>query len=202
MAIPAYARARNIRLTVQQRIGDSITVATVTGQGAAQSFAVPVIHSFRWADPEAVRDPAATGDRAYVITQWLADGAGKRLPSTLQADVYCRTRPPGSSQGDAFGLVAADVADHLVDLFRGERAGGHGAGEGGMLKAWLPILDFTTPTSPVSTGRHLRCVTPGGQEGMPSEVRSLGEVNGYQRVVVRWSFRTIPDGTSPDFVYA
>lgn len=201
MAIPAYARTRNIRLTVQAKIGNSVAVSTVTPQGNAANLTVPVMHSYRWADPESVRDPAAAGARAFVLTQWIQDGAGRRGFSILQADVYCRTKAPGAVDGDPFGLTAADIADALVDLFRGEQEGGVAAGKGGLLKAWFPIFDYTNPLEPADTGHCLFCVTPGGQEGMPSVQRALGDVNGYQRVTLQWAFRTTLDRTSPDFVY-
>ena len=188
MTLPANRQTRNLRLSVTNRIGESLTV-TAPGQvdGAPPvARTVPVYHNWWLADPDSAGAPAGTQEPAFVGTRWLSAGAGWRGTSILQCDVYTRIGKPGADTGDTFGLFNCAVSDALAEPFAGINAAG-------VLNAYVPILDFTDPENPVAADGCLICQTPGGDFGVWSDRRDLGRAGGFFRTVVRFNFRTTTD---------
>lgn len=201
MTLPANRRARDLRLSVTRRIGESLTVTSPSQTGGAPvTRVVPVYHSAPWSDPDSMGAPAGTQEPAWIGTTWIADGAGSYAYSVLQIDIYTRQLADNDPKSDAFGLFNADVTDAIWELFAGLDASGRP-------KAYVQILDFTTPAAPVvppdGEGGYMVCQPPGGAVGTAMDRRSLGRLGQQWRTTVRLAFRTMTDaarrpGTTPD----
>lgn len=191
MTLPSNRRARDLRLSVTYRIGDTLGISSpsqVDGGGLV-GLTVPVYHDWPLADPDSMRLPAGTQEPAFVGTHWIQDGAGMRSYSILQVDVYTRVGPQGANNGDALGLLNADICDAVAEVFAGTDAAD-------ILKAYVHILNFDTdpPTEPPEgEGGCLVCQTLGGEFGVPMDRRSLGRRGGFVRTSLRFSFRTTVD---------
>lgn len=201
MTLPASRRARDLRLSVTRRIGDSLTVTSPSQTGGAPvTRVVPVYHSAPWSDPDSMGAPAGTQEPAWIGTTWIADGAGSYAYSVLQIDIYTRQLADNDPKSDAFGLFNADVTDAVWELFAGLDASGRP-------RAYVQIMDFTNPAAPVvppdGEGGYMVCQPPGGAVGTAMDRRSLGRLGQQWRTTVRLAFRTMTDaarrpGTTPD----
>ena len=192
MTMPANRRVRDLRLSVAYAIGDSVAVTSpsqVSGQPDVV-LTVPIYHDWPLGDPDSIGDPTGTPVRAFIGTRWVVDGAGSRGSSVLQVDVYTRIGAQGDPDGDPFGYLNADIADAVAEVFAGADAGG-------ALRCYVPILNFDNPAVPAvppdGDGGCLICQTPGGQFGVPSDRRSIGREGGFNRFVLRFTFRTVAD---------
>lgn len=191
MTLPANRRARDLRLSVTRRIGDSIVVTTPSQTGGAPvTRTVPIYHSAPWGDPDSMGAPGGVQEPAWAGTTWISDGAGSYGSSILQVDVYTRQLADNDPKSDAFGLLNADITDAIFALFTG-------LGESGRSRAYVQILDFTDPTAPVvppdGEGGYMVCQPPGGAVGTFAERRSLGRRGQQWRTTLRLAFRTMVD---------
>lgn len=201
MTLPANRRARDLRLSVTRRIGDSITITSPSQTGGAPvTRTVPIYHSAPWSDPDSMGDPTGVQEPAWIGTTWLQDGAGSYAYSVLQVDVYTRQLADNDPKSDAFGFFNADLTDAVWALFTGLDISGRS-------RAYVQIMDFDVPAVPVvppeGEGGYMICQPPGGAVGTYMERKSLGRRGQQWRTTLRLAFRTSSDagrrpGTTPD----
>lgn len=188
MSLPAYRKHRNVELTIQAAIGDSITVATRGPDGNARNIDVPVFFGDGQADPDEVRRPDVTPAPAWVECRWTQQQAGRRGYSILQVDVRTRIGAPGDVEGDPFGHVCSDIADAVEETFSGA--------ENGRLRAWVPMFDYANPDAPVRLESCVFVQTPGGDWGVPESRQPLPPSGGMQRIVLRFTMRITHDAVT------
>ncbi len=188
--LPAYRRHRNVELTIQALFGNALAVTSRGPDGGVLNLSVPVYHGDTLADPDEARRPGTTPAPRWVETLWIQQGAGRRGYSTLQVDCRTRIGAPGDTDGDPFGHVVDDIADHVEARFAGER---DGATDRGTLRAWVPMFDYADPANPVRLGSCIFVQRTDGAWGVPEERRRLPPQGGFQRVVLRFSMRLTHD---------
>ena len=193
MPRPTSHQSRNLRLSVQNVIGESVTLA-----GALYPGIYPILHESAWRDVESRRLPATPPEVAWIETRWLEDRAGAGDYSVLQADVYSRAGEPGGASGDEYGERANLIAEALCEVFMGRDL----AATAG--KRWVvAVLDFSVVGPPFpDTGGRLLCESLGGRYGSPQTREHLGLWNGLWRIVLRWNYRMVRDAQSPAAYYS
>ena len=196
MSLSAYRKAKNIRLTFQSAIPNPLPVNTVTATGAARSIDVPVIYDYAWGDGDLMADPKAAPPDAFVTLTWLDEKAGRNGLSVVQIDVWNRVGPKGGSTGDAFGIVVDDIADEIESRFAGARPDG-------TLRAWIPILDYSIPASPIDAEACLFVQDPGTPSGWgcPVERRRIVSDDGFQRIALTFAMRLDTDAIPGGLAY-
>ncbi len=190
--VPPHRRKRNIRKSVEAQLGDTINVATVDPDGGAVALVVPVYHQGGNADPDSVRDPAATPDRNWIQTEWLTERAGSLGKSVWQLDVYSVDGSPDGANSDVFGDIASDIADEVEDHFSGPRGGGDTR-----LKAWINIQDYTVPAAPVPTDVCVMISPNGsmiGNWGSPASRTNVRREGDFHRVTITYEMALVTDG--------
>jgi len=188
--LPAYRRHRNVELTVQALIGNSLSVASLGPDGVALALTVPVYHGDTLADPDEARRPGTVPAPRWIECAWLSQGAGRRGVSTWQVDCRTRIGAPGDTDADPFGHVCDDIADHVEALFAGAR---DGVTDRGTLLAWVPMYDYAIIASPVRLPSCIFVQTLAGAWGVPEERRKMPPMGGFNRVVLRFSMRLTQD---------
>lgn len=182
MARPARWRSRNVRLSVQARIGDSLVLP-----GPLFAGAYAVFHEAAWRDAESARLVADDPEIAWVETRWIADRAGIGGYSVLQADVYSRAGAHGAADADEYGERAALLAEALCEIWLGMDPAAP-AGK----RFCVAVLDYDDPGTP-DTGGRLMVETLTGRQGEPQIRDRLGLRAGLWRYTLRWNYRSAID---------
>lgn len=165
---PGYS-GTNIMLTIQGRIGNSITVGAET---------VPVLYGW-WADPDNTRSPGTTPAKSYVVVTWSEMRAGLKGAHILNLDVFTLIGP--ESGGDPHGIRCNKIADALVEIFRAP------------YNDRFLVRDFTDPSMPMDTSICLYTVGPNSARGFPTMRQFLPWEDGLNRVRLTFQFKTVVD---------
>lgn len=188
MARPLHYRTANIRLSFQRALGSIISVESVGQDGSPIEVQASVSFDSPWDDDEGIRLPEAVPDRAIITTTWTNEMAGRGGDSLLMLDVWTRVGAPDDPDADPYGILCDDLADAVEDKFAGPA-------EGGGLKAWVPIYDFSNPLDPTPVGEGANLLVGYGfgvAPGQPNSRRKWRR-SGLNRVALVYSVQVITD---------
>lgn len=169
MMDPGY-RGTNITLTVQRRIGDSLTVGSET---------VKVLYG-RFADPDATRTPGTNPLKSYVIVTWGDQSAGQKGSHVCYLDVFTLIGPE-TAGGDPQGLRCSRIADAIMEIFRAPS------------NDRFSVYDFADVTAPLRTGICLYTVGPNSARGFPLRREVIPWEDGLNRIRITYQFKTVVD---------
>jgi hypothetical protein len=168
MSVPTWARSTNITLSIQRRIGNSITVAGVT---------YPIYYGMM-GDPDA-RDTNSEDEEAWVQVLWLQESAGGKGQHLLSIDVYSKTGPIGGG-GDPMGITCRRIADAVEDIFRWPNAA-------------FRIYDYAALGAPVETNVCVQCQNTRGTPGVVESKQTIPFDRTLNRVNLTFRFITAVD---------
>jgi len=176
----------NIRRSIQVEIGNTVQYGGVD---------YPVYHDYSFADPDdAANTEAPSPNDAWVETQTISQGAGRRSFTLLQMDVFSKVGGEGEASGDPFGMRADSLTDSLESIFSGLNGTG-------CFKAYLKVKDYADVNNPVETDRNIICQNSAGDLGMCEErVRKPSE-DGLRRIILTYRFRLLQDAAGPAAFY-
>ena len=178
--------ARNIRVTIQDKIGNAVTV---------DGISYNIYHSYTFADPDDIRDPdARSQEPAWVESTFLVQRAGRRGSSILQLDVFSKVGGESEDDNDPFGMRAESIADALEDLFSG-------LGAGGSPKSRFHVKNYANPFNPVDTGVCMVCQNSQGDLGMVEDRRISSSEEGLRRITMTLRFQLLQDIAGPAAFY-
>lgn len=191
MAIAARRRTVFIRQSVQTYIGNTLTTAT------GNAYPVIYVAPGGVVDPDSASNDVTAPQRGYALLSWPSEGAGRRLASIMQADVFYRFGPVSGGAGtDPFKKEAAEIVDALVTIFSGITPSGS-------RRAYVPLLDFTNPLAPTQLGECVVCVNSRNDYG---ELESIQDIDDYVQAGMwhlraRWRFALPQDLAGPAAFY-
>tara|TARA_B100000927_G_scaffold278034_1_gene260234 strand:- start:1459 stop:2019 length:561 start_codon:yes stop_codon:yes gene_type:complete len=182
----ASRTSKNIRITIQDKIGNDVTVDGIT---------YPIYHNYVFADPDDKRSPdARTQSPAWVESTFVSQTAGRRGFSLLQLDVFSKVGGESEDDNDPFGMRAEDIADALEDLFSGlNNQGRH--------KSRFHVKNYQNPFNPIDTGVCMLCKNSRGDLGMVEERRISSSEEGLRRITITMRFQLLQDASGPAAFY-
>lgn len=169
MALAAGYRATNITLTVQQKLGNSITV---------DAEVVPILYG-RWPDPSSMRTPSGTPMKSFVYGKWLDQTAGQKGAHVCTLDVV--TLIGSERGGDPQGLRCSRIADAIQGLFTAPT------------RDRFYVKDFTIPSTPLDTDICLYVRGARGTRGMCYSRTVIPWEDGMNRIQLKYQFQTAVD---------
>jgi hypothetical protein len=167
--MPAWARSLNITLSIQRRIGNTVTAGGVS---------YPVYYGMN-GDPDAL-DVNNTDQVAWVQVLWLDESAGGKGRHILSVDVYSKTGPVGAG-GDPMGITCRRISDAVEDIFR-------------MPNAAFEIFDYAALGAPVGTGVCVQCQNTRGTPGVVEAKQNIPFDRTLNRINLTFRFITAVDG--------
>lgn len=168
MATPAWARSLNITLSIQARIGNTITAGGVD---------YPVYYGMM-GDPDTL-DTNNTDEVAWVQVLWLQESAGGKGQHLMSVDIYSKTGPLGAG-GDPMGITCRRISDAFEDIFR-------------MPNAAFEIQDYAVLTAPVGTGVCVQCQNSRGTPGVVEAKQTIPFDPTLNRINQTYRFITAVD---------
>ena len=165
MTLSVGLRQRNVDLSIFKLIQDR--------------FANAAPYSTRTFFGDSLADPTARSSLNTALAYWVecrivARGAGQKVPTVLQVDVYYQTGDPGDqATSDEYGHKATSVGDDFVAAMTPCNAG-------------FTVYDFATPSTPVATSEWLLIRNSRGQQGWPEERRPVDTDRGLHRHVLTY----------------
>ena len=178
MAVPAWARGLNITLSVQRRIGNTITAGGVE---------YPVYYGMQ-GDPDTL-DTNSGDELAWVQVLWLKEAAGGKGEHIMSVDVFSKTGPAGAG-GDTMGITCRRIVDAFKDIFRWPNTG-------------FEIHDYTSIGAPSATGVCLKCQNTNRAPGVPESEQTIPFDPTLNRIQLTYRFITPLDGMwGPSFATA
>ena len=164
MSLPAHLRQVNVDLSIQKHLNDTWVVP---GGLTARVF---------WSDPLA--DPTNLQEVLSELDYWfdvqfVARGAGQKLPTMVQIDAYYRVGIAGTeATHDRYGHKLTDLIDDLQATLTPAQTA-------------FACYDFSsTPLSPVSQGCYLQIRSAQGQMGWIDRNARRQLENGLWRQIV------------------
>ena len=182
----ASRTARNIRISIQDRIGNSVSV---------DGLDYDIYHSYTFGDPDDMRNPDGRDQEpAWVETTFLVQTAGRRGSSVMQLDIYSKIGGESEDDNDPFGLRAESIADALEDLFSGLNAQGGPKGR-------FRVKNYANPFNPIDTGVCMICQNSRGDLGMVEDRRITSSGDGLRRITMTLRFQLLQDTAGPAAFY-